>query len=186
MKARWRRMRPFLFGCGLLILAACSDEAGESSAPAADQRAQEGGSAEPQDSPEATAAPAGNDGYQWFSRNEGGDGWARYGPPFSETDFSARCDRKARQLVFYTSEMPPTGPGPTVMHVSAEGLAESIPAVAREDGLPNTSAEVDAGAEWLSRLARASGNLKIRVGDSDALTVPINYPLRSLIRDCAR
>lgn len=185
MPARWRRMRPFLFACGLLMLGACSEKADESAAPAVEEPVQERSNAEAVNSAEAPA-PAGGGGYQWFSRNEGGDGWAGYGPPFSETEFSARCERKSGQIVFNTAEVPPTGAGPTVMHVSAEGLAETIPAVTREDGLPHSSAEVDAGAEWLARLARVSGDLKIRVGDSDGLTVPISQPLRSLIRDCAR
>lgn len=132
------------------------------------------------------AAPAQVAPQQWFERSDADGGWAGYGPPFSEAAFSLLCERAAGRLVFNTTEMPPSGPGATIMHLSANDLDQSIAATANEDGLPNTVASVPADTPWLSRLIAASGTLSVRVGDSDPLTVPIGAPLRSLIRDCAR
>lgn len=119
---------------------------------------------------------------QWFERDNREGRWAGYGPPASEAAFSVRCQRG--QLIFSTTEMPPSGAGATTMQVSAAGVEQSLAAEASEEGLPNTEAAVSADSQWLTRLASASGDLTVRVGSSDPLTVPISDPLTALIRDC--
>jgi hypothetical protein len=119
---------------------------------------------------------------QWSARSDQAGPWAGYGVPFSEAVFSARCE--GGQLIMNTTEMPPTGAGRTTMSVSGQRIDENLNAVAREDGLPNTEASVNANSQWLDRLASASGNLSIQVGGSAPITVPIGEPLTSLVRDC--
>ena len=132
--------------------------------------------------PVASARPAATG--QWFSRDEPGGGWAGFGPPYSEAFFSARCE--SGRVIFNVLEMPPTGGGPTQMQLTAQGVSETVPAQASDEGLPNTDSPVAADAPWLAQLASASGNLSVTVGGGDALTVPIGEPLRALIRACAR
>lgn len=134
------------------------------------------------DANHAVSQPVVGDPPQWFSRNDAGQRWAGYGPPFSEAEFSAYCE--GGRLVFNTTAVPRTGAGRTTMRVSAAGVDETLPAETNEDGLPNTSATVEPGADWLGRLAGASGELTIQVGDTEPLVVPIGDPLTSLIRDC--
>lgn len=186
-------MRRLLFLSGALLLCACSDDAGElpangnaAASEALDTPALTNNAEASRGAADPPAGATNRAGSQWFSKYDGGDSWSGYGPPFSEAAFSARCERKAGRLVFNTAEMPPSGPGRTEMLLSADGFEQSLPAEASEEGLPNTSAAVDADADWLSRLASLSGDLTVRVGGSDPLTVPIGEPLRSLIRDCAR
>lgn len=121
---------------------------------------------------------------QWFERRNQREAWAGYGPPFSHAMFSARCE--GGRLIFSTTQMPPSGPGSTTMQLSAAGVDENVPAEASEQGLPSTEASVKADAEWLTRLASATGNLTVRTGGSDPLAVPVGQPLTSLIRDCSR
>ncbi|MGI8704637.1 MAG: hypothetical protein ACR2JJ_02380 [Sphingomicrobium sp.] len=119
---------------------------------------------------------------RWFARATVQGPWAGYGPPTSEAAFSVRCE--AERLVFNTTEMPPSGAGPTEMQLAAVGLNQSLTAQASEEGLPNTEASVAATTEWLGRLESASGDLTVTVGESNPLVVPIGEPLTSLISDC--
>ena len=161
-------------------LAACaSDERGNESA------ADQSNVVEPAaraDANQSASEPVLGGPPQWFARTRDGQRWAGYGPPFSEADFSAYCE--GGRLVFNTTEVPSTGAGKTTMRVSAAGVDETLTAQADEDGLPNTSATLEPGADWLGRLAGASGNLTVQVGDTEPLIVPISDPLTSLIRDC--
>ena len=129
-------------------------------------------------------SPAAPSGHQWFTRAEAGNAWAGYGPPNSEAAFSVRCE--GDQLVFNTTEMPPSGPGATTMRIEAGSFSQELSAQASEEGLPNTEASVPADTQWLSQLASASGNLSVTVGGSDPVVAPIADPLVSLIRDCGR
>ena len=160
------------------LVSACGENEGadlpEPTASSGDPRAR------PAESPESARPMEG----QWFARVNREGPWAGFGPPNSEAAFSARCEQGA--MIFSTTEMPPSGPGETMMHLSAPGIEQSIPAVASEQGLPNTDARVEPSAQWLAKLQAASGNLSVRVGESDSLTVPISEPLTSLIRDCRR
>lgn len=177
-----------LFIVGAAALAACaSDEeanlssldgdASETAQSPADNVA--GGGAKTGASEPAVGGPN-----QWFERRNQREACAGYGPPFSEAMVSARC--KGGRLIFSTTIVPASGPGSTTMQLSAAGVDENLPAESSEGGLPTTEATVAANAEWLTRLVSASGNLTIRVGDSDPLSVPIGEPLTSLIRDCSR
>lgn len=119
---------------------------------------------------------------RWFERTDQRGAWAGYGPPSSEALFSVRCE--GGRLIFSTTEVPRSGPGSTTMQLSATGVDQSLPAEASEEGLPNTEASVPGDAEWLSRLAAATGELSVRVGSGEPLAVSIGEPLTSLIRDC--
>ena len=148
----------------------------ESIAAAAENAAQRNG--------QTTADPVVGGPNQWFSKTNQEGPWAGYGPPNSEAVFSARCESGV--LHFNTTELPRSGAGETTMTVAAQGVDETIPAQASEQGLPHTEATVPADAAWLQRLTSASGNLTVRVAESEPIVVPISQPLTSLIRDCAR
>ena len=132
----------------------------------------------------AAADQGGAEQGQWFERTSAEGRWAGFGPPNSEASFSARCE--GERLVLSTTEVPSSGPGTTTMHLSANGVDESIPATASDEGLPNTEASVPADAGWLEQLQSASGELTVRVAGGEALVVPVSTPLTSLIADCRR
>lgn len=121
---------------------------------------------------------------QWFERNSAEGRWAGFGPPNSEASFSVRCE--GERLVFSTTEVPRSGPGPTTMTLSAAGVEQSLDAQASEEGLPNSQASVPAGASWLQQLQSASGDLTVTVAGGEPIIVPISNPLTSLIGDCGR
>lgn len=179
-----------------MLLAGCADEqpngnadtsAVNSGATAATSPVEEHANGGSGNGASAATAAASNgrrisDG-QWFTKTHRERPWAGFGPPYSEAAFSARCERE--QLVFNTTEMPPSGPGQTQMRLSFGGRTQALSATASEQGLPSTDAAVPADAEWLQSLASASGDLTMTVGGSDPLSVPISEPLTSLILDCA-
>ena len=183
-------MRNLSIALALGLLAGCGSEQSSRTGESEPQQRSRADSAtestnaatEPAPDPSNAAAARQIEDAQWFTkRNERGP-WAGYGPPFSEAAFSVRCE--GGNLTFDTTEMPPTGPGATQMRLSGEGFAQTLNAIADEQGLPNTSATVSADAEWLRRLLSMTGDLTVRVGGSDPLEVPMADPLRSLIRDC--
>lgn len=131
-----------------------------------------------------TASPALSSGFQWFARTDERGPWAGYGPPNSETVFSARCE--GDEIVFSTTDMPPSGPGETQMQLNADGISETLIAQASEEGLPQTQASAPADAQWLSQLASTAGNLTVTVGVSGPQLVPISEELVSLIEECGR
>lgn len=179
-----------LLGIAAAALAACAD-GGEGGEAPQDRSVNAGRSANADSDrlqnevagPAQALPPGEASGQRWFTKTHKLGPWAGYGRPYSEADFSVRCE--GQRLVFNTLEMPPSGPGKTDMRLSADGFSRTLDAEASEEGLPSTDSAVPADSDWLRELVEASGNLTVTVGGSDPLVVPLAEPLKSLIRDCA-
>lgn len=129
----------------------------------------------------STAEPATE---QWFAKTNPNGPWAGYGPPNSEAMFSVRCEDK--RLVFSRAGLPSSGSGSTQMKLSIDGVDQTLSAEASDEAIPNTEASAVASSKWTERLAVPRGNLSVRIGDGDALVVPLAEPFTSVIRDCRR
>ena len=168
-----------------LALAGCGDTA------PAEQVREESAAAEPvperiaEASPNVTPEGASSSAEiaegQWFAKSERGSGMAMFGAPYSEAQFSIRCEGDA--LVFGRSAL--IASGDAAMRVTTGGTSKRLAAQAQEDPLPVVTGRLPASDEFAGILARTTEPIGIAVGDGgEIFQVPSSPAFRGVVADC--
>ena len=118
---------------------------------------------------------------QWFAKSERGSGMAMFGAPYSEAQFSIRCEGDA--LVFGRSAQLPAGRAE--MQLTAGGTTRQLSATAQEDPLPLVTASLPASDAFAGVLAGTTEPIGIVVGEGgEMFRVPSSPAFRQVAADC--
>jgi hypothetical protein len=115
---------------------------------------------------------------EWLYREEGSGSLARFGAPQSEGRFIVRCDRGARQVTLRVEGVT------TQMVIRASSAARTLPASARPEPLPYSTASLAASDELLDAMVFSRGRFTVEAPGLERLVVPVWPEPARVIEDC--
>jgi hypothetical protein len=116
----------------------------------------------------------------WVYSSDAAGSQALYGPPASEAHFILRCERARRQILLSKG-----GAGAArALVVRTTALERSLPASARTEPLPYTSATLPASDPLLDAMAFSRGRFTIEAEGQGQLVLPAWPEPARVIEDC--